>query len=190
MLPQYLAGRTSFSGPNESFLTQHSHFHGSRYVSSPCSGMITTGRIHVTDTSYRRQAASQGGVLSGTSNWRNRCRRTSRACWFLAWLSSWQPARSLKKKNSSLLSLRPSRWSRATPANTSNHQSGPAAGLWPLPAPIRPRPLIACQNPVMATIVVQKAVDSRAQHRTSAPALTGCYRDAVPGQSNLEGVLC
>jgi hypothetical protein len=137
MLPQYLAGRTSFDGMNESFLTQHSHFHGSRYVSPSCSGMITLGRIHVTDTSYRRQGTLQGGVLSGTSNWRNRCQRTSRACWFLAWLSSWQPARSRKKKNSSLSHPRPSRWSRATQANTNKHQSGPAAGTWPLPAPIR-----------------------------------------------------
>lgn len=136
MLPQHLARQTSFKGSNESFLTQGSHFHRSRYVSTACSGKITTGRIHVTNTSYRRQAASQGGVLSGTSNWRNRCRRTSRACCFLAWLSSWQPARSLKKKNSSLLSPRPSRWSRPTPANTSKHQSGPAR-LWPLPVPLR-----------------------------------------------------
>jgi hypothetical protein len=133
MLPQYLARQTSFDGMNESFLTQHSHFDGSRYVSPSCSGMITTGRIHVTDTSYRRQTTSQGGVLSGTSNWRNRCRRTSRACWFLAWLSSWQPARSRKKKNSSLSRPRPSRWNRATQANTSKHQSGPAARLLPLP---------------------------------------------------------
>ena len=125
MSPQYLAGRTSYVIGIESFLTQRAHFAVSGYVSPNCSSIMAGGHTHVAGTSCKWQVAPLGCGLSGTSNRRNRCRRTSRACWSSAWLPSWQPARSRKKKNSSWSIPSPFRWSRATPASTSKTGAGP-----------------------------------------------------------------
>lgn len=128
MSPQYLAGRSSSACLSESFVTQPRHFAAPQYVSPLRSDMITLGQTQVTDTSLKRQDTRRPGGLSGTSNWRNRCRRTSRACWLCAWLPSWPPARSRKKKNSSLSIPSPFRWSRPTPGSTSKTGAGPV--LW------------------------------------------------------------
>lgn len=136
MSPQYLAGRSSSVSLSESFVTQARHFAVPRYVSPLRSDMIASGQCQVTDTSLKRQDARLSGDLSGTSNRRNRCRRTSRACWLCAWLPLWPLARSRKKKNSSLSIPRPSRWSRPTLASTSNTGAGLRTGrLTPLAVP-------------------------------------------------------
>ena len=120
MSPQHLAGRCSFAASTESFLTQADPFAVSGYVLSLRSGIIVRGKAHVADTSYKRQVVIADRGMSGTSNRRNRCRRTSRACWSLAALSSWQLAQERSRKNSSWSIPRRSRPSRCTPANTSN----------------------------------------------------------------------
>lgn len=125
---QYLAGSSSFWVANESFLTQPGHFAAGGYVSPQGSSIMEGGHTHVAGTSCQWQVAPQGCGLSGTSNRRNRCRRTSRACWRSAWLPLWPLAVSRKKKNSSSWSPSPFRWSRPTPANTNNIGAGPIAG--------------------------------------------------------------
>ena len=135
MRPQHFACHSSCWAGYESFQTQPPRIAIARawprYVSPVACGTFGLGHTQVTDTSIERQVASIGRGMSGASNRRNRCRRTSRACWSLAALSSWQLAQERSRKNSSWSIPRRSRPSRCTPANTSNTGSGPAAGLVP-----------------------------------------------------------
>lgn len=142
MFPQYLAGGSSFKAATAAFPTQARHFGGAGCLSTPGSAMIPVDRHVAVVTLYEGQPVPLRAGLPGSGSRRRRCRRASRACWPCAWLPLWPLAHSLRK-NSSLSSPSPSRWSRATPANTSKTGTG-LAGRSTLPRSVpslRPAPL-------------------------------------------------
>ena len=142
MVPQYLAGGSLFYDATAAFPTQARHFGGAGCLSAPGSAMIPADRHVAVITLYEGQPVPLRAGLPGSGSRRRRCRRASRACWPCAWLPLWPLAHSLRK-NSSLSSPSPSRWSRATPANTSKTGTGlagPRLSLRLAPS-LRPAPL-------------------------------------------------
>ena len=122
---QYLGARSSCDPKDEGFLTQALGLVQIPYISGSEFGIVGIGCTQVTKTSNEGQGQRNGASLPITRDRRYRCRRASRAYSPSHWLRLPQHVHSKPhKKNSSLLSQSPSRWSQPTPANTSNTLAG------------------------------------------------------------------